>query len=137
MLHENGQLVKLKEAAAKIAADKTRWVEETLRNRDFWPHRSNGDIGFFASSDTGASEMDLQPPKYFVNAFGTPTVEQLKKLFEPYGYAFPHTRLLWPKFPTDELSAYIQDVRKLRDLQQALAAQESAPLSAEELWLKA
>ncbi|MFE8605488.1 hypothetical protein [Archangium violaceum] len=71
-----------------------------------------------------------------MDEFGTPAVQKLKKTFEFYGYAFSRTLLLWPRFPTDELSAYLQEVRKLRDLQRALAAQESGPQSAEELWLK-
>jgi hypothetical protein len=137
VLHKNGRLVELKRAVVAIAADMERVAVDALRNPDFWPHRGNGNIELFESSVPGASEMDPQPPKRFVDALGTPAVQHLKKLFEFYGYAFPRTLLLWPQFPTDELSAYIKDVRKLRDLQQALAAQEPGTPSAEELWLKA
>jgi hypothetical protein len=136
-LHEYGRLEGLKKEVAIIAADMERSAQGILAWPDFWPHRNNGDIAHFESSVPGASEMDPQPPKRFVDALGKPAVLQLKKIFEFYGYAFPRTLLLWPKFPTNELSAYLQEVRKLRDLQGALAAQEAGPQSAEELWLKA
>jgi hypothetical protein len=136
-LHESGGLAGLKTSVASIAADMERSAQGILGWPDFWPHRNNGDIAYFESSVPGASEIDPQPPKRFVDALGTPAVQHLKKLFEFYGYAFPRMLLLWPKFPTNELSAYLQEVRKLRDLQGALAAQEAGPQSAEELWLKA
>ncbi|WP_157758327.1 hypothetical protein [Cystobacter fuscus] len=140
VLHEHGRLVGLKKDVAIITADMERDAKGILAWPDFWPHRNNNDIAVFASSVPGSSEMDPQPPKRFVDELGTPAVQRLKKIFDLYGYAFTRTLLRWPKFPTAELSAYIQDVRKLRDLQQALAAQEAAPSgtqSAEELWLKA
>lgn len=139
-LHESGLLGTVKNSVAIIVADMEREAQGTLAWPDFWPHRNNGDIAVFASSVPGSSEVDPQPPKRFVDALGTPAVQRLKKLFDFYGYAFTRTLLRWPRFPTDELSAYIQKVRKLRDLQQALAAQEATPSgtqSAEELWLKA
>jgi hypothetical protein len=135
-LHESGQLGALKKSVDTIAADMEREAEGTLAWPDFWPHRNGADVDVFASSVPGTSETDPQPPKRFVDALGTPAVQKLKKTFGFYGYAFPRTLLLWPQFPTQELSAYLQDVRKLRDLEQALVAQASGPQSVEELWLK-
>lgn len=136
VLHEYGRLEGFKKEVASITADMERSARSMLAWPDYWPHRNGGDVDVFASSDSGASATDPQPPKRFVDAFGTPAVQQLKKLFELYGYAFPHTLLRWPEFPTKELSTYLQEVRKLRDLQRALAEQESGPKSVEELWLK-
>jgi hypothetical protein len=136
---EGGRLEGFKKEVAIIVADMERMAQSLLGNQGIWPHRGNGDFALYESSVLAASEMGPQPPKLFVDLLGMPAVQQLKKTFEFYGYVFPHTHLLWPKFPTDELSAYLQEVRKLRELQQALAAQEapSGSKSAEELWLKA